>query len=160
MSFAHLTIATEDVQATSLFFQNVMKWNPLRMPRNIDIEAVWLEICEGQQLHILGIKDSNRPGDKEFGRHYAFFHPSDDFDAVIKRVTRHGGELVEPIRETPFRRIFFRDLNGYLFELIDQQGYQEENWIWFCMHPSMLVGDHLWDSLSDLFTVNPARSTA
>ena len=126
MSFAHLTIATNDVASTSTFFQKVMKWIPLRMPQNIEIEADWLEICEGQQLHILGVEEAVPPTDQEFGRHYAFFHPGDDFDPVIQRIETWGGELVEPIRETPFRRIFFRDLNGYLFELIDQAAYQSE----------------------------------
>ena len=104
-----------------------MGWKNIRMPGNIDLEAAWLEISPGQQLHILRIEDAPAPDDQEFGRHYAFFHPGSDFNALEDRVTRHGGVIVQPIRETPFQRIFFRDPNGYLFELIDQDGYQTEN---------------------------------
>ena len=127
MSFAHLTLPTENVAATSRFFQQVLRWKPLRMPGNIDIEADWLEIADGQQLHLLGLEKVNRPDDEEFGRHYAFFHPSDDFEGVIQRIEVNGGELLEPIRPTPFRRLFFRDPNGHLFELIDQDGYRVED---------------------------------
>ena len=123
MSFAHLTLPTTNVEATSKFFQKVMNWKPLNMPGNIDIDADWLEITEGQQLHILGIENTPASADEEFGRHYAFFHPADDFDGVINRVRENDGEIVDPIRETPFRRVFFKDPNGYMFELIDQDGY-------------------------------------
>lgn len=126
MSFAHLTIATRDVQSTAQFFESVMKWKRIKMPSNIDIDADWLEIASGQQLHILGIKDCPPPGDQEFGRHFALFHPANDFDGVIERVKANGGEIVAPLRNTPFRRVFFRDPNGYLFELIDQDGYTVE----------------------------------
>ena len=96
------------------------------MPTNIDIDAVWLEICEGQQLHILGIPDAKPAQDEEFGRHYAFFHPSHDFEAVQSRLRQENGKIIPAIRETPFRRFFFRDPNGYLFELIDEDGYLDE----------------------------------
>ena len=127
MTFAHLTIETRDVSKTRDFFEQVMKWRVLQMPQNIDIDAAWLEIAEGQQLHILGIPDSTKPVDAEFGRHFALFHPADDFDGVIHRVNEHGGEVIEPIRETPFRRVFFSDPNGYVFELIDREGYVVES---------------------------------
>lgn len=127
MSFAHFTIPTHDVEGTKSFFAKVMKWVPLVMPQNIDIDAAWLEIAPGQQLHILGIEEFAAPQDEEFGRHYAFFHPANDFDGVIERIKSNGGQLVDPIRETPFRRIFFRDPNGYLFELIDQDAYVVED---------------------------------
>lgn len=126
MSFAHLTLPVIDVDKTSQFFQQVMGWQPLQMPGNIDIEAAWLEICPGQQLHLLGIADTQNPGDQEFGRHYAFFYPGEKLDGLAERVKENGGEVVAPIRETPFRRLFFRDPTGYLFELIDQNGYKTE----------------------------------
>ena len=126
MSFAHLTIATKDVAATSEFFQKTLRWRALEMPGNIDVDAAWLEISEGQQLHILGIPDAAPPHDAEFGRHYAFFYPGDDFDEVQSRLRQAGAEIVPAIRETPFRRIFFYDPNRYLFELIDEDGYAPE----------------------------------
>ena len=29
--------------------------------------------------------------------------------------------LIEPIRETPFARFFFRDPNGYVFEVVEEE---------------------------------------
>lgn len=127
MSFAHLTIPVINVEKTVEFFSNVMGWKPIRMPSNIDIDAAWLEIAPGQQLHILQIEDTAQVNDQEFGRHYAFFYPGNEFDGVMERVCEYGGQIVPPIRETPFRRMFVRDPNGYLFELIDQDHYRMED---------------------------------
>jgi len=64
--------------------------------------------------------------ENEFGRHVALFHPRDDFPAVRRRIADAGGELVEPLRATPFERLFFREpINGYLFELIDRERHRQ-----------------------------------
>ncbi len=40
---------------------------------------------------------------------------------IGRRLVQHGAELIEPLRATPFERFFFREpVNGYLFEVIDQ----------------------------------------
>lgn len=37
-----------------------------------------------------------------------------------RRITEAGGELIEPLRATPFVRLFFRErANGYVFEVIE-----------------------------------------
>ena len=36
-------------------------------------------------------------------------------------IVQRGGELIAPLRATPFERLFFREpVNGYVFEVIDQ----------------------------------------
>lgn len=127
MTFAHITIASRDVYRSSQFFEKVFAWRPLHEPDNIEITAAWLEIAPGQQIHILHIPDFEpSPHEKEFGRHVALFHPGDDFEALKLRLADHGAELIAPIRETPFERFFFRDPNGYVFEVIDRDGYVAE----------------------------------
>ncbi len=126
MSFAHLTLETNDVPGTSRFFQTVMKWPSLAMPGNVDVDADWLKINSNQELHILEIAGAVPPVDQEYGRHVAFFHAGDDFEGVKKRLLEYGMEIIPPIRATPFPRFFFRDPNGYLFELINQDEYQSE----------------------------------
>ena len=131
--FAHLTIATSDVQKTSAFYQRTLGWAPIHMPGNIDLDAAWLCIDSGpadvaaQQLHILHVPDFEpSPWEQEFGRHVAVFYPGAEFAALKQRIRDAGGELVDAIRETPFERFFFRDPNGYMFEVIDRQGYVVE----------------------------------
>ena len=131
--FAHLTIATRDVRRTSEFFQQALGWPQIHMPGNVDLEADWLQIAPGaggaapQQLHILQVEGFEpSPFEKEFGRHFALFHPGGDFPALKQRITAAGGELIDAIRETPFERFFFRDPNGYVFEVIDRDGYVVE----------------------------------
>ena len=128
MTFAHLTLATQDVLATSNFLQKTMGWNSLSMPGNVDVDADWLEIAPGQQIHILGIKDFKvSEFEEEYGRHFALFHPKNDLEALKQRIVENGSQVIPPIRETPFERFFFRDPNGYMFEIIDQDGYQSES---------------------------------
>lgn len=128
MTFAHLTIATRNAAVTSRFYQDTFRWRQLHMPGNIEIGADWLEIVPGQQIHILQIENFEpSPFEEEFGRHLALFHPADDFDALRQRLVDNGAEIIPPIRETPFPRFFFRDPNGYMVEVINQDAYRVEN---------------------------------
>lgn len=128
--FAHLTIATRDVARTSEFFQKALLWRQIHMPGNVDLEADWLQMHAGddgrppQQLHILHVADfAPSPHEREFGRHFAIFQPGDEFPALKQRIVEQGGELIDAIRPTPFERFFFRDPNGYVFEVIDRDAY-------------------------------------
>ena len=120
MSFAHLTLATRDVIASRDFFAWTLGWEPVERPGNIDFKAAWLRIAPGQELHLLYVPDFS-PSDfeREFGRHLAVEYPADGFAGLKERLAKRGAELIEPIRETSFVRFFFRDPNGYVFEVVD-----------------------------------------
>ncbi len=47
-------------------------------------------------------------------------YPLAEFPALQERLVAQGATLIEPIRETPFRRFFFRDPDGYVFEVVEQ----------------------------------------
>lgn len=127
MSFAHLTLATQDVVASSQFFQNTMGWTPISRPGNIDRTADWLNIAPGQQLHLLRVDDFQVSRfEAEFGRHFAVFYKGSEFKSLKARLIENRAELIDPIRETPFERFFFKDPNGYIFEVIDEEGYSPE----------------------------------
>ena len=68
-------------------------------------------------LHVEDFEPS--PFEAEFGRHIALFHPGSEFDGLRTRLVEQGAELIDPLRETPFERFFFRDPNGYVFEVIE-----------------------------------------
>ena len=120
MSIAHFTLATRDVIATRDFFAETLGWEPITRPYNVEVDAAWLRIAPGQELHLLRVPDFE-PSDfeREFDRHFAMEYPVDDFPALKDRLTERGAELIDPIRETPFERFFFRDINGYIFEVVD-----------------------------------------
>jgi len=127
MTLAHITLATRDVEATSRFFEATFGWRPIHRPGNIKGTAGWLEIAPDQQLHLLHVEDFEpSPFEAEFGRHVALFHRSTDFDELQKRLADAGARLIKPGRETPFARFFFREPNGYMFEVIDQDSYAAE----------------------------------
>jgi catechol 2,3-dioxygenase-like lactoylglutathione lyase family enzyme len=120
MPFAHLTLATRDVRRSSAFFSAALGWRPILKPGNIGRPAAWLEIAPGQELHLVEVADfAPSPFESEFGRHVALAFPLADFDGLKSRLKTHGAELIAPQRETPFARFFFRDPNGYVFEVVE-----------------------------------------
>ncbi len=121
MPFAHLTLATRDVGRSVAFFSGALLWRPIARPNNIGRPAAWLEIAPGQELHLVEVADfSPSPFEAEFGRHAALAFPIAEFDALQSRLKAHGAELIAPERPTPFPRFFFRDPNGYVFEVVEE----------------------------------------
>lgn len=117
----HLTLGTQDVIATREFFAATLRWQQIPRPGNVDVEAAWLDIGDGQQLHILNVPGFEpSPFEAEFGRHFAFDYPLSEFEGLKERLVANGAELIDPIRETPFERFFFKEPNGYIFEVVDQ----------------------------------------
>lgn len=117
----HLTLATRDVIASREFFRATLGWEQIPRPGNVDVESAWLDIGDGQQLHLLHVEGAEvSPFEAEYGRHFAFDYPLAEFPALKERLVAHGSELIDPIRATPFERFFFRDPNGYIFEVVDE----------------------------------------
>jgi catechol 2,3-dioxygenase-like lactoylglutathione lyase family enzyme len=122
MSFAHLTLATRHVERTASFFERTLGY--LRRPvGNSPVEAVWLDLGRGQEMHVLFVERFEvSPFENEFGRHVAVFYPLSEFSALKQRLASEGAELMQPLRATPFERFFFREpVNGYVFEVIDAE---------------------------------------
>jgi catechol 2,3-dioxygenase-like lactoylglutathione lyase family enzyme len=123
MAFAHLTLPTRDVKNTTAFLERTLGYPRAGVPANSPVEAVWLDIGHGQQMHVFYVEGFEvSPFENEFGRHVAMFHPRADFDALKQRLTAAGATLFEPARPTPYARFFFREpINGYVFEVIEGQ---------------------------------------
>jgi catechol 2,3-dioxygenase-like lactoylglutathione lyase family enzyme len=121
MALAHITLATRDVARSSAFFAEVLGWRPIARPGNIGRPAAWLAIAPGVELHLVEHPEFEpSPFEREFGRHVAVTFPLSEFPALEERLTARGATLIDPIRETPFRRFFFRDPDGYVFEVIEE----------------------------------------
>ena len=122
MSLAHLTLPTRDVDGTASFFQRTLGYARNPVPENSPVEALWLDIGRGQEMHVFYVERFEVGAfEGEFGRHVALFHPLADFPALRERLRREGAVLMEPLRSTPFERFFFREpINGYVFEVVDQ----------------------------------------
>ena len=122
MAFAHLTLATREIDRTAAFLERTLGYARKVLPANVVGEAVWLDVGHGQEMHVLHVPDfAISPYEAEYGRHVALFHPLSDFPALKARLAGEGAVLIDPIRPTPFARFFFREpVNGYVFEVIDQ----------------------------------------
>jgi catechol 2,3-dioxygenase-like lactoylglutathione lyase family enzyme len=120
-AIAHFTLATRDPKATSDFLSATLGWSPIERPGNIRQTVTWLEINADQQVHLIEVEGFEpSPFEDEFGRHVAVFHDIADFPALKERLAANGAELIEPKRETPHERFFFRDPNGYVFEVMER----------------------------------------
>lgn len=119
MALAHLALATRDLGLTVRFFEATLGWRPIARPGNIATPAAWLEIAPGQELHLLELPDFEpSPFEREYGRHIAVAFPQAGFPQLRERLEEHGAELIAPTRPTSFERFFFRDPNGYVFEVV------------------------------------------
>jgi catechol 2,3-dioxygenase-like lactoylglutathione lyase family enzyme len=125
--FAHLTLPTQRVEATTRFIETTLGYRRKPVPDNSPVDARWLDIGHGQELHVFYVEGFEvSPFESEFGRHVALFHPVADFPALRQRVIDAGGALVDPLRATAFQRLFFREpVNGYVFELIDPARHRQ-----------------------------------
>jgi catechol 2,3-dioxygenase-like lactoylglutathione lyase family enzyme len=121
MTLAHLTLPSPHVERTAAFLERTLGYRRKPVPANSPVEAVWLDIGHGQELHVLHVEGfAVSAFEHEFGRHVAVFHPRADLGALRTRLTEAGAELIAPLRATPFERFFFREpVNGYVFEVID-----------------------------------------
>jgi catechol 2,3-dioxygenase-like lactoylglutathione lyase family enzyme len=121
MALAHITLATRDVARASAFFAEALGWRPIARPGNIGVPAAWLAIAPGVELHLVeDLEFETSRFERKFGRHVAVTFPLAEFPALQERLIAHGASLIDPIRETPFRRFFFRDPDGYIFEIVEE----------------------------------------
>jgi catechol 2,3-dioxygenase-like lactoylglutathione lyase family enzyme len=121
VGLAHITLATRDVRRSALFFQDVLGWRPAARPGNITTTAAWLVIAPGVELHLIEDPEFEPSRfEKEFGRHVAITFALAEFPTLKERLRARGATLIEPLRETPFTRFFFRDPNGYVFEVVEE----------------------------------------
>jgi catechol 2,3-dioxygenase-like lactoylglutathione lyase family enzyme len=119
---SHITLSTRDVPQSVAFFHEALGWQPVARPGNIGITAAWLEIAPGMELHLIEDQAFEpSPFEKEFGRHIAVSFPLAEFSGLKERLQARGAALIEPLRATPFARFFFRDPNGYVFEVVEEQ---------------------------------------
>ena len=80
----------------------------------------------GQEVHLLEIADySPSPFEREYGRHIAVSVPRAQFPMLKQRLQEHGAEVFAAERATPFDRFFFRDGDGYVFEVVEAERASE-----------------------------------
>ena len=121
---AHVTLATRDVGQASRFFERTLGWSPIDRPGNIDQPAAWLRINADQEVHLIEVDDFEISAfEREFGRHVAVTFPVKEFASLKERLAENDAELIAPERATPFERFFFRDPNGYVFEVVAAEAH-------------------------------------
>jgi catechol 2,3-dioxygenase-like lactoylglutathione lyase family enzyme len=122
MAIVHFALAVRDVRRAARFFESTLLWKPIDRPGNIALASAWLEIAPGQEVHLLEVADySPSPFEREYGRHIAVSIPRAQFPMLKQRLQEHGAEVYAAARATPFDRFFFRDGDGYVFEVVEAE---------------------------------------
>ena len=120
MRFAHLALGTRDASRLSRFFESTLGWSVVEPPNDPRARLIWLEIAPGEQIHLIEVEGFEPlRSEAEYGRHFAFKHPKDDFEALKARLQDAGAEIIAAQRPTAFARFFFRVEDGYMFEVIE-----------------------------------------
>ena len=74
-------------------------------------------------MHLVEVADwAPSPFEREYGRHVAVAYPREGFAGLKERLRQQGAEVIAPLRETRPERFFFRDPDGYVFEVVEQAG--------------------------------------
>ena len=122
MAIVHFTLAVRDVRRAARFFESTLLWRPIDRPGNIALASAWLEIAPGQEVHLLEVAGySPSPFEREYGRHIAVSAPKAEFPMLKQRLQEHGAQVFAAERATPFDRFFFRDGDGYVFEVVEAE---------------------------------------
>jgi catechol 2,3-dioxygenase-like lactoylglutathione lyase family enzyme len=126
MAIVHLALAVRDVARAARFFEETLGWRPIDRPGNIATASAWLEIAPGQEVHLLEVADfAPSPFEREYGRHIAVSVPRARFPLLKRSLEQHGAEVFAAARATPFDRFFFRDGDGYVFEVVEAERVPE-----------------------------------
>lgn len=126
MPLAHITLATRDVAATAEFYRHIFGWRNTPKAKNSALDVEWLDIGQGQQLHIIGVRDFEASAfEREYGRHIAFFARAAELPALKARLAERGIRAIAAERPTRYERFFFADPNGYMIEVIDGDAWTD-----------------------------------
>ena len=85
----------------------------------VDAETTAAKLPDGVVL-LDGVPEQSQPGCRVFVHYNG---PTDMLSGMCTGMAllEPGAVLIDPIRPTPFERFFFREpVNGYIFEMIDQ----------------------------------------
>jgi len=127
VALAHVTLTTRELARSTAFFHEVLGWTPIGRPGNNAAPTAWLQIAPGQERHLVEVPEFQpSPFEQEYGRHSALSLPRAGFPTLKERLIAHGAKVIDPLRDRPFDRFFFRDPNGYLFEVLEQERGQED----------------------------------
>ena len=114
----HVTIRTDDLDATRDFYQDLLGLKAGPRPP-LGFPGYWLYADEAAVVHLVpqtnAIGGGSSPDTGNFD-HIAF--TAEGFDEIRDRLRRHGVKFHEQeVPETPIRQLFFQDPNRVMVEL-------------------------------------------
>ena len=122
MAIVHFALAVRDVRRARAVLRIDAPLAADRPSGQHRAASAWLEIAPGQEIHLLEVADySPSPFEREYGRHIAISAPKAQFPMLKQRLQEHGAEVFAAARATPFDRFFFRDGDGYVFEVVEAE---------------------------------------
>jgi catechol 2,3-dioxygenase-like lactoylglutathione lyase family enzyme len=113
----HVNIVTEHLEATRVFFQEVLGLEAGPRPP-FAVTGYWLYAGERALVHIQVAKGPVRPSAEGALNHFALV--ATDFDGILEKVRARGqAPTVVTVPGTPVRQAFFLDPNGVRIEITE-----------------------------------------
>ncbi|MBC8350437.1 MAG: VOC family protein [Planctomycetes bacterium] len=112
----HIARVTHDLEASLVFYQNVLGFRPIRRP-NFQFPGAWL-FNYGVQIHLIATSERNAPtSDISMRDDHVAFHVTDT-DVVEKLLAEHGIDYRKNyVADTQVTQLFFLDPDGNHIEI-------------------------------------------
>jgi len=114
----HVSIIVKDAEASLAFYQDLLGVTLLERP-SIAFPGYWVDLFEGQSLHIMQIDNPNentiRP--EHGGRDYHFALRVDSIDEYVEKLK--SMKLPFTLSQSGRQALFARDLDNNAFELFE-----------------------------------------
>lgn len=117
-SFDHYTIEVSDLEKSLFFYNKILGFNILPRP-NFDFDGAWLDIHNGQAIHLILTNDILNVRSASRQLHFAFKH--NDLSKLSAYLKSFGIEML-PIKIRPdgVAQLFVKDPDGYFIEFCDK----------------------------------------
>jgi TolB protein len=113
--YNHVALAVKDLDASTLFYKEVVGLKPVPVPENLKAIRSWFYIGPGQELHLLAGRVHPVANNDRNGAHYSITIPNaDPVEAYLKKL---GLPYHRQQRFDGAFQIFIADPDGYVIEL-------------------------------------------
>lgn len=113
--FNHLALSVQDIEASTLFYRDVLGLKPIAVPDELKAIRSWFELGGGQDLHLLAGRTAPVTNNDRNAAHFALtIQDANEVEAVLveKKVAYHRQQRFDGAWQ-----IYISDPDGYVIEL-------------------------------------------
>lgn len=118
-AFRHVSVLVSDTTRALAFYRDVLGLPPVPDRPPLPFPGAWLDLGQGQQIHLLELEATGRGGaDRHGGRDYHLALEVADLDAAVAALQAAGVAFTSS--RSGRRALFCRDPDGNAIELMER----------------------------------------